>query len=173
MAMTLGQALRRFDTDPDTARRLVDEAHAESKSAMSELRNVVRGLHPAILTERGLDAAVSSLAARCPVPVTVDVHLRPGARLPVSIETVAYYVAAEGLTNVARHSAASHAALTVHDDGEELTVSVSDDGTGGASASPGSGLAGLNDRVIAVGGTLDVESGSSGTTLTARLPCAS
>jgi signal transduction histidine kinase len=171
LAIELGRAKARFADDPDAARALVDQAHVQAKEALTELRNLVRGVHPPVLTERGLDAALSGLAALCPVPVEVhvDVPVRPRA----SVEAVAYFVVAEALTNVAKHSRASHAKVIVEGHGfpGTLTVMISDDGIGGARAgSPG--LAGLADRVSGVDGRLSVESPSGGPTIIAvELPC--
>src|SRR3954454_17193844 len=167
LALTLGRA--KASEDPLLSRRLLDEAHGEAKEALVELRNLARGIHPAVLTDRGLDAAVSALAARCPVPVTVDVDLphRPGA----GTEAIAYFVVAEALTNVAKHSRASRAWLSAEYDGEDLVVEVLDDGHGGA-APAGNGLSGLRDRVRAVDGTLTLISPpGGGTTLRVELPC--
>ncbi|HEX5303763.1 MAG TPA: sensor domain-containing protein, partial [Streptosporangiaceae bacterium] len=159
LAMDLGRAKARFADDPEAAAGLVDQAHAQAKEALTELRNLVRGVHPPVLTERGLDAALSGLAALCPVPVEVhvDVPVRPRA----SVEAVAYFVVAEALTNVAKHSRASHAKVVVEGHGfpGTLTVMISDDGIGGAKPdSPG--LSGLADRVSGVDGRLSVESPS-------------
>jgi signal transduction histidine kinase len=171
LAMDLGRAKARFASDPEAAAGLVDQAHAQAKEALTELRNLVRGVHPPVLTERGLDAALSGLAALCPVPVEVhvDVPVRPRA----SVEAVAYFVVAEALTNVAKHSRASHAKVVVEGHGfpGTLTVMISDDGIGGAKAdSPG--LSGLADRVSGVDGRLSVESPSGGPTIiAAELPC--
>jgi signal transduction histidine kinase len=171
LAMDLGRAKARFASDPEAAAGLVDQAHAQAKEALTELRNLVRGVHPPVLTERGLDAALSGLAALCPIPVGVhvDVPVRPRA----SVEAVAYFVVAEALTNVAKHSRASHAKVVVEGHGfpGTLTVMISDDGIGGAKAdSPG--LSGLADRVSGVDGRLSVESPSGGPTIIAvELPC--
>jgi signal transduction histidine kinase len=171
LAMELGRAKARFADDPEAAKVLVDQAHAQAKEALTELRNLVRGVHPPVLTERGLDAALSGLAALCPIPVGVhvDVPVRPRA----SVEAVAYFVVAEALTNVAKHSRASHAKVVVEGHGfpGTLTVMISDDGIGGAKAdSPG--LSGLADRVSGVDGRLSVESPSGGPTIiAAELPC--
>jgi signal transduction histidine kinase len=171
LAMELGRAKARFADDPDAAKVLVDQAHAQAKEALTELRNLVRGVHPPVLTERGLDAALSGLAALCPIPVEVhvDVPVRPRA----SVEAVAYFVVAEALTNVAKHSRASHAKVVVEGHGfpGTLTVMISDDGIGGAKAdSPG--LSGLADRASGVDGRLSVESPSGGPTIIAvELPC--
>jgi signal transduction histidine kinase len=132
LAMELGRAKAKFADDVDAARLLVDQAHAQAKEALTELRSLVRGVHPPVLTDRGLDAALSGLVALCPVPVEmhVDVPVRPKA----SVEAVAYFVVAEALTNVAKHSRASRARVIVEGHGYPgtLTVVVSDDGIGGA-----------------------------------------
>jgi signal transduction histidine kinase len=171
LAMDLGRAKARFADDLDAAAGLVDQAHAQAKEALVELRNLVRGVHPPVLTERGLDAALSGLAALCPVPVEVhvDVPVRPKS----SVEAVAYFMVAESLTNVAKHSRASHAKVVVEGHGYPgtLTVMISDDGIGGADAH-GPGLSGLADRVTGVDGRLSVESPSGGPTIiAAELPC--
>jgi signal transduction histidine kinase len=171
LAMELGRAQAKFADDPDAARVLVDQAHAQAKEALTELRNLVRGVHPPVLTERGLDAALSGLAALCPVPV--DVHVDVPVRPKSSVEAVAYFVVAEALTNVAKHSRASHAKVVVEGHGYPgtLTVMISDDGIGGADAG-GPGLSGLADRVSGVDGRLTVESPSGGPTIiAAELPC--
>ena len=171
LAMELGRAQAKFTDDPDAARVLVDQAHAQAKEALTELRNLVRGVHPPVLTERGLDAALSGLAALCPVPV--DVHVDVPVRPRSAVEAVAYFVVAEALTNVAKHSRASHAKVVVEGHGYPgtLTVMISDDGIGGADAH-GPGLSGLADRVSGVDGRLSVESPTGGPTIiAAELPC--
>jgi signal transduction histidine kinase len=174
LAVDLGRARRRLEEggSSDEAAELVRSAHEEAKQALSEIRDLARGIHPAVLTDRGLDAALSSLAARSPVPVALTSDLGE-ERAPEQVESAAYFVVAEALTNVARHSEASRAAVSVMRDNGVLVVEVRDDGVGGAQAEPGSGLAGLHDRVGAVGGTLVVESPPGGpTAITAVLPCA-
>jgi signal transduction histidine kinase len=171
LAMELGRAKAKFADDVDSARDLVDQAHAEAKAALTELRNLVRGVHPPVLTDRGLDAALSGLAARCPVPVEmhVDVPVRPKP----AVEAVAYFTVAEALTNVAKHSQATHASVVVEGHGYPGTLHllISDDGIGGADPH-GAGLSGLADRVSGVDGTLSVESPSGGPTIiSAVLPC--
>ena len=171
LAMELGRAKAKFADDLDTARLLVDQAHAQAKEALTELRNLVRGVHPPVLTDRGLDAALSGLAALSPVPVEmhVDVPVRPKS----TVEAVAYFVVAEALTNIAKHSRASHAKVIVEGHGYPgtLTVMISDDGIGGADQN-GAGLKGLADRVSGVDGRFSVESPSGGPTIIAvELPC--
>ncbi|MBI5106267.1 MAG: sensor histidine kinase [Solirubrobacterales bacterium] len=169
LAMDLGMARERLASDPDTAATLIEGAHEDAKTALQELRDLARGIHPAILTDRGLDAAVSSLAARCPVPCTVDVRL--GRRLGAATESAAYFVVAEALTNIAKHSGARKAAVSVRDEGDRVVVSVRDDGHGGADAGRGTGLAGLRGRVEAIDGRLVVDSPDGfGTLLRAELP---
>jgi signal transduction histidine kinase len=170
--MNLGMATDKIDKDPTAARALLDEAHADAKHAMVELRNLARGIHPAVLSDRGLDAALSSLAGKAPVPVAVEVWVPE--RPPAAIETTAYYVVAEALTNIAKHAGASRAAVTVARQNGHLKVEVTDDGIGGADAARGTGLAGLVDRVTAVDGTVRLSSPVGGPTiLTVELPCAS
>jgi signal transduction histidine kinase len=171
LAMDLGRAKARFADDLDAAAGLVDQAHAQAKEALTELRNLVRGVHPPVLTERGLDAALSGLAALCPVPV--DVHVDVPVRPKSSVEAVAYFMVAEALTNVAKHSRASHAKVVVEGHGYPgtLTVMISDDGIGGADITK-PGLSGLADRVAGVDGRLSVESPAGGPTIiAAELPC--
>jgi signal transduction histidine kinase len=170
LALHLGLAKEELAGDSDAV-RLVDQAHAEAKEALTELRNLVRSVHPPVLTERGLDAALSGIAALCPVPVTmhVDVPVRPRP----AVEAIAYFVVAETLTNVAKHSRASSAQVWVERHGHPgtLTVMVSDDGIGGADPD-GSGLTGLADRVHGVDGRFSVESPPGGPTIiAAELPC--
>ena len=171
LAMELGRAQAKFADDPDGARELVDQAHTQAKEALIELRNLVRGVHPPVLTDRGLDAALSGLAALCPVPV--DVHVDVPVRPRAAVEAVAYFMVAEALTNVAKHSRASQAKVVVEGHGfpGTLTVMVTDDGIGGADVrSPG--LSGLADRVSGVDGRLSVESPVGGPTIiAAELPC--
>jgi signal transduction histidine kinase len=172
LAMNLGMAKEKFAKDPPAARALLEEAHADAKQAMAELRNLARGIHPAVLSDRGLDAALSSLAGRAPVPVSVEVSVPE--RPPPAIETTAYFVVAEALTNIAKHAGATRAAVTVARQNGHLKVEVTDDGIGGADADRGTGLAGLVDRVTAVDGTVHLSSPVGGPTiLTVELPCAS
>ncbi|HEX4018470.1 MAG TPA: sensor histidine kinase [Frankiaceae bacterium] len=172
VAMNLGRARSHYDEDPAVARGLLDEAHRDAKQALAELRDLARGIHPAVLTDRGLDAALSGLAGRSPVPVTVSVAAGP--RCTPTIEAIAYFVVSEALANIAKHAEASRAAVSVHRRGDRLLVEVTDDGRGGVDASRGSGIAGLRDRVAGVDGTLEVSSPAGGpTTLKAELPCGS
>ena len=171
LAMNLGRARARFADDPDGARAIIDQAHDEAKQALTELRNLVRGVHPPVLSDRGLDAAISGLAALSPVPVTVRASLpdRPTA----SSEAIAYFVVAEALTNVAKHARATQAEVTVSRHGDLLRVVIRDDGIGGADPQ-GQGLAGLADRLAGVDGWLLVRSPAGGpTVIEAELPCGS
>jgi signal transduction histidine kinase len=173
LAVDLGRARRRLEEgdSSDEAAELVRSAHEEAKQALAEIRDLARGIHPAVLTDRGLDAALSSLAARSPVPVALRSELGD-ERPPEQVESAAYFVVAEALTNVARHSEATNAAVSVARDDGVLVIEIRDDGIGGADAQPGSGLAGLRDRVGSLGGTLVVESPPGGpTAITAVLPC--
>lgn len=176
IAMDLGMAQERIDRDPEGARNLLDKAHAASKEAITEMRMVARGIHPPILTDRGLDAALSALAARSPVPVTVNVDLP--VRPSPTVEAIAYFCVSEALTNVAKHSKASSAQVEVNAVAMGKTgpvsavkIEIRDDGIGGADATRGTGLHGLADRVRAIDGSLTVESPSGGpTVLTINLP---
>ncbi|HSA50071.1 MAG TPA: sensor domain-containing protein [Yinghuangia sp.] len=169
LAMDLGMAKEKMNSDPESAQRMVVEAHNEVKLALRELRDLARGIHPAVLTDRGLDAALSAVAAKCTVPVTVSVDLprRPSA----PIEQVAYYTVSELLTNVSKHSGASSASVTVRAERDRLVAVVEDNGRGGADPAHGTGLAGLVERVRGVDGTLRVESPKGGgTRATVSLP---
>ena len=170
LALTLRAARKRADDDPELA-RLLDSAQEELQTSLAELRELARGIHPAVLTERGLDAAVQTLVARAPVPVTVDAN-GPG-RLPAPVESAAYFVVSEGLANVAKYAQATQASVAVRCEGDRVTVEVADDGVGGADTANGSGLRGLADRVAALDGTLTLESPAGrGTQLRAEIPVA-
>ncbi|MFE5024776.1 sensor histidine kinase [Streptomyces sp. NPDC056656] len=169
LAMGLGLAKEKLTEDPRAAARMVDEAHGEVKTALQELRDLARGIHPAILTDRGLDAALSSVASRCTVPVQVEVDLP--ARPAPAIEGIAYFTVSELLQNVSKHSRATRATVDVWRVGDRLMLQVMDNGAGGADASAGSGLAGLAERLDAVDGILLVDSPTAGPTrITAELP---
>jgi PAS domain S-box-containing protein len=171
LSLSLRLTRARMDTDPAAAAELLDEAAAELASATGELRELARGIHPAILTDRGLDAALKAVAARAPVPVEVTSTLNE--RLPAPVEAAAYFVVAEALTNVARYAGATRADVRVDRSPAALTVEVSDDGVGGAHATAGSGLRGLSDRVATLDGTLAVLSpAGEGTIVRALIPCA-
>jgi signal transduction histidine kinase len=164
MAMTLGRARSRLkDSGQEAVLELVDEARASAQEAITELRNLTRGLHPPVLTDRGLDAALSAVAARLPIPVDVDVDVAP--RPSTTVEGIAYFVVTEALTNVAKHARAQKAWVRIRRSGDRLAVTIGDDGVGGAKASPGGGLAGLADRVSGVDGRLRVTSPPGGPTL--------
>jgi signal transduction histidine kinase len=172
LGMDLGMALEKFETDPNTARELVDDAHKELQRAVAELRNLARGIHPAVLTDRGLDAALSALAARSPIPVRLDVDV--AERPPASVEATAYFIVAEALTNAARYANATAVNVRVRQDGDSVRVEVSDNGVGGAVERPGGGLAGLADRASSVEGSFEITSPVGGPTVVlAELPCAS
>jgi signal transduction histidine kinase len=172
LAMGLGMAKEKMVTDPETARELVEEAHGEVKRTLAEIRNLVRGIYPAVLSDRGLDAAISALAVRYPVPVEVDVEL--DGRPPEVAETTAYFVVAETLANVAKHSGASEAQVFVRREykpQDRLVVEVVDDGKGGADSDAGTGLVGLADRIASLDGRLFVDSPAGGPTrVRAELP---
>jgi signal transduction histidine kinase len=171
LAMDLGMARAKLETDPAAATALVGEAHEEAKRALAELRDLARGIHPAVLADRGLDAAISALAARSPVPVGVDVT---AGRLPGPVESAAYFVVAEALTNAAKHAVASEIGVRITRHRNLLIVEVIDDGVGGADPAKGSGLRGLADRVAAVDGELTITSPPGGpTVIRAELPCGS
>ncbi|MCQ0024229.1 sensor domain-containing protein [Streptomyces somaliensis DSM 40738] len=169
LAMALGLAKEKAAEDPGAAARMVEEAHGEVKLALRELRDLARGIHPAVLTDRGLDAALSAVASRCTVPVTVTVDLpeRPAR----ATEGIAYFTVSELLQNVSKHARARRAAVDVRRSGDRLLIRVTDDGCGGADPSGGTGLAGLAERLGAVDGRLVVDSPPNGpTTVTAELP---
>lgn len=172
VTMDLGRAREKLDSDPEAARELVESAHAEARTAIADLRRLVGGIAPAVLTDRGLDAALSALVASCRVPVSLDV--RVGERLPAAVEVAAYFVVSEALVNVQKHAEAQHAGVHLRLRDGRLIVEVADDGRGGASLDAGSGLAGLRDRVAALDGTLVVTSPDGGPTIVrAEVPCAS
>jgi signal transduction histidine kinase len=169
LAMDLGVAREKLTEDPREAARMVDSAHGEVKTALRELRDLARGIHPAVLTDRGLDAALSAVAARCAVPVVVEVDL-PARPVP-AIEGIVYFTVSELLQNVSKHAGASRAVVDVWKVEGRLMLQVSDDGMGGADAGAGSGLAGLAERLGAVDGVLVVDSPAGGPTrVTAELP---
>jgi signal transduction histidine kinase len=171
LSMSLGMLEHRLDSDPET-RALVAEAKREAAGSLQELRDLARGIHPAVLTSHGLEVALESLAATAPVPVGVDVDLAD--RLPPVTEVAAYYLICEALTNTAKHAHASTASVRVRRDGGHVLVEVADDGVGGADTAAGSGLRGLADRVEALDGSLRVWSPhGAGTKLMADIPCGS
>jgi signal transduction histidine kinase len=169
LAMDLGMAQAKLDTDPAAARILLAKAHAAAKEAIIEMRQVARGIHPPVLTDRGLDAALSALGARAPVPVAirVDLPIRPSP----TIESIAYFCVSEALTNVAKHAAARTATVDVTHSAEGLRVVVADDGRGGADPAGGTGLSGLSQRLSSVDGSLTIDSPpGGGTRLVMTLP---
>jgi signal transduction histidine kinase len=175
VAMGLGRAKSKMDLDPDAAKALIDEAHADAKLAVSELRDLARGIYPAVLGDRGLDAALSSLAAKCPIPVEVNVRIDP--RPPAAVESTAYFIVGECLTNIAKHSGAAEAKVNAWREerptGDLVVVEITDDGHGGASMRPGGGLSGLADRAATIDGVMTVVSPVGGpTVIRADLPCA-
>ncbi|MFC5147267.1 sensor histidine kinase [Streptomyces aureoversilis] len=169
LAMGLGLAKEKVLEDPEAAARMVDEAHGEVKLALQELRDLARGIHPAVLTDRGLDAALSSVAARCTVPVSVSVDL--AERPAPAIEGIAYFTVSELLQNISKHSRARTAEVELWRKDRRLLIQVRDDGRGGASTDSGSGLAGLAERLGSVDGLFEVDSPAGGpTVVTAELP---
>ena len=170
MAINLRLARMKLKDDPETAENLLSGAGDELSAALEELRELARGIHPAVLSERGLDPALESLAQRAPVPV--ELGELPGERLPEAIELAAYYVVAEALTNVAKYAEATCARVDLDRHNGRLLVRVSDDGVGGADPAQGTGLRGLADRLAIIEGRLDVDSEPGrGTTITAQIPC--
>ncbi|RDG39478.1 sensor histidine kinase [Streptomyces corynorhini] len=169
LAMGLGLAKEKLLEDPETAAAMVDEAHGEVKLALQELRDLARGIHPAVLTDRGLDAALSSIASRCTVPVRVTVDL--GERPAEAIEGIAYFTVSELLQNVSKHSGARNAAVDVWRTDDRLLIQVQDDGRGGARLDGGTGMSGLAERLGAVDGLFVLDSPAGGpTVVTAELP---
>ncbi|MFD0906114.1 sensor histidine kinase [Actinomadura sediminis] len=170
VAMDIGRARAKLEHDPEGARALIEQAHTGTKEAISELRDLARGIYPAILTDRGLDPALSGLAARAPVPVDVDVDLPE--RPPAAVESIAYFIVAESLANIAKYARATRASVRVAREDAWVVVEVIDDGVGGAVAAPDGGLAGLADRAATIDGMLIVDSPPGGPTIIrADLPC--
>jgi signal transduction histidine kinase len=170
MALNMRLARDRMREDPGAAEQLLDGASTELDSALEELRELARGIPPAVLTDRGLDAAIETLARRAPLPVELN-GVEHG-RLPEAIELAAYFVVAEALTNVAKYADATHARVNVGRENGRLVVEVADDGVGGANPDGGTGLRGLADRLAVIEGRLEVESPpGGGTTIRARIPC--
>jgi len=168
LALTLRVLGARLDGDPE-ARRQLDAARRELDQALDELRELARGLHPSLLSDRGLGAALEGLAQRAPLPV--ELGPIPGERLPDRVESASYFVVSEALTNVAKYARATRASVHVSRANGQVMVEVSDDGVGGADPAGGSGLRGLLDRVSALGGTFEVDSRpGDGTTIRAEIP---
>ncbi|MDQ1046771.1 histidine kinase [Streptomyces sp. V4I2] len=173
LSMRIGLAKRAYDRDPAAARKLLDDAQDQAEQALTELRHVVRGIHPPILTDRGLVGAVRALAASSGLAVSVDDGgLEEGVRAPAAVEAAAYFVIAESLTNVAKYSGSTRAEVRLARTRRSLTVYVRDEGQGGADESAGSGLLGMRRRVAALDGTFDVTSPVGGpTVIEVELPC--
>ena len=177
VGMTLGMAQQKIDTDPDAAKALIAEAHTSTKAAITELRQLARGIHASVLDDRGLDAALSALAARSPVPVTLDVRVdgAPGRDASAAM----YFAIAESITNAAKHSHGGSCRVTVRvrpDLGAPATLwaRIEDDGVGGARVIPGGGLDGIVNRARAAGGSVRIDSPTGGpTTIEVSIPCAS
>ncbi|MBC6493756.1 sensor histidine kinase [Microbacterium sp. 4-7] len=173
VGMTLGLAQQKIDNDPDAAKELIAEAHTSTKAAITELRQLARGIHASVLDDRGLDAALSALAGRSHIPVHLDVRM--DGRCSREAEAAVYFSIAESLTNAAKHSRASEARVTVRlRDGGVLWARVEDNGMGGAQVQPGGGLDGIANRILAAGGTFRLESPVGGpTSLEVNVPCVS
>jgi signal transduction histidine kinase len=165
LAIDLGLAEDRIETDPASAKHLVAAARVQARQALAELRGLVRGTAPTILVDRGLVAALGAVAGGCPVPTVLGGTLPVGERLPPGVERAAYFVVTESLANVAKHSAAAHCDVDLRHEPGRLVVEVRDDGTGGATLVPGGGLAGLRDRVEALDGSLTISSPPGGPTV--------
>ena len=171
LGMSIGLAEQKLADDPEGARELLSEARLGAGEALRELRDLARGIHPPVLSDRGLEAALAALVGRSPLPVGVSVDLE--TRPPASVETAAYFVAAEGLANAIKHAQATHVEIRIGRDAGVVTVVVADDGAGGADPA-GGGLAGIRRRVEALDGTLAVESPAGGPTIVrAVMPCGS
>jgi signal transduction histidine kinase len=170
LIMTLGMARLRLADGPQPAREAVEDAHRQARETLNELRELVQGIHPQVLTNRGLSPAVTELAERSPIPV--DVRIQLPHRPPEAVEAAAWFVISEGLTNITRHSHAAHAWVTCAYSGTMLIVEVGDDGTGGGDPGHGTGLHGLGDRVSVLHGRITLDSPAGGPTLLrAELPC--
>jgi signal transduction histidine kinase len=171
LSLQLGLAQSKLRADPDTAERILEGARVELASALEELRELARGIHPAILSDRGLSAALEALAGRAPVPVEIEIV--PEDRMPMPVEAVAYFVVAESLTNMAKYAHAEHASVRVLRENGYAVVEIEDNGIGGADPAAGTGLRGLADRLAALDGRLEVVSPpGEGTTVRAKIPCA-
>lgn len=173
VGMTLGLAQQQIDSDPEGAKALISEAHTSTKAAITELRQLARGIHPSVLDDRGLDAALSAIASRSHIPVVLDVRIE--GRCSREAETAVYFAIAESLTNAAKHSRASECRVVARvRDGNVLWARVEDNGIGGARMLPGGGLDGITNRVQAAGGTVRLDSPQGGpTSLEVSVPCAS
>jgi len=173
VGMTLGLAQQKIDNDPDAAKALINEAHTSTKAAITELRQLARGIHASVLDDRGLDAALSALASRSHIPVHLDVRM--DGRCSKDAEAAVYFCIAESLTNAAKHSRASETRVVVRTrEGNVLWARVEDNGMGGAQVQPGGGLDGISNRVLAAGGTIRIDSPQGGpTSVEVSVPCAS
>ncbi len=170
LAMNLGLARRTLKNIPPEAMEVIVVAHEEAQAAIKELHDLVRGLHPAVLEDRGLDAALSGIAARSPVPVHLAVDL--SGRIAPTVEAVAYFTVSEALANAAKHAKASRVDLALRRVADRLFITITDDGIGGADATRGTGLTGLRKRAASVDGSLAITSPRGGpTTITMELPC--
>ena len=170
MALNIRLARAKLNEDPLAADELLSSAGEELDSALAELRELARGIHPAVLTDRGLGTALETLASRAPVPV--ELAELPDIRLPEAVELAAYFVVAEALTNVAKYAHATHAKVELARENGRLLVEVEDDGIGGANPENGTGLRGLADRIAVLEGRLEIDSESGrGTTVRAQIPC--
>ena len=165
LSIDLGLASERIDADPAAAKQLILEGQEQARAALAEIRDLVRGIAPSILLDRGLVAALESIAGGGPVPISIRSDLAPGERLPVAAERAAYFVAAEALANVAKHSSATRCDVLVTKAGSRLVVEIRDDGVGGATTTAGGGLAGLAGRMAGVDGTFSVSSPTGGPTV--------
>jgi signal transduction histidine kinase len=169
VAVTLGLAQAQLARDPEAAARLIEQAREEAQLAVKELRELARGIHPAVLSDHGLEAALEALAARAPVPV--EIIGVPEEPLPRPIEAAVYFVTAEALTNMAKHADATCATVELTVEDGQVRLEIRDDGVGGADSAAGGGVAGLCDRVEALDGALTIDSPSGvGTTVTAEIP---
>jgi len=174
LRMNLGMAEDAIDTDPAEAKTLLAEAQASASAALSELRDLVRGIHPPVLADRGLGSAVQALALTLASSIPIELDLRLDRRLGAPVESAAYFVVAESLANAVRHSGAHRIQVNVVDSGPALQITVRDDGRGGANPSHGTGLRGIQRRVSAFDGTLRIDSPPGGpTVLEMELPCGS
>ena len=170
LARTLRMARDKLGPDAGEAGRLLDRSRHELDEALKELRELVRGIHPTVLSDRGLAGAVEALAERAPLPVVVSGL--PAQRLPERVELAAYFVVCEALTNVAKYASATRVSVTMSKADGSLAVEISDDGIGGADMGRGTGLRGLSDRLAAIEGRLEVDSAPGlGTTVRASIPC--
>jgi len=162
VAVTLGLAQAQMESNPEAASQLIAQAREEAQLAVKELRELARGIHPALLSDRGLEAALDALAARAPVPV--EITGVPDEPLPQPVEAAVYFVTAEALTNIAKYARAEGAAVNLAIDDGSVLLQITDDGVGGADTTGGTGLSGLCDRVEALDGTIDIESPPGGGT---------